>query len=88
VTVTIRAAATKGIKHIRRTCAELGVGGANAGVNDVSKNACTGPVEGVDCIQRPVALVDAIQALRWIALRGVCRDDTVFFNIRNSEVLT
>jgi hypothetical protein len=63
------------------------VAGANAGIDDVGTHARAGPIEGVAGIQRPTALVDAIQTPGRIALCCISRDDSIFFYELNSEIL-
>src|SRR6185369_11211707 len=87
VAVAIRAAAAECVKHVGSTPAKLRVSGTDAGVDHVSANARAGPVVSVGRAQRPVALVDAVEAPRWIALRGIGSDDSVFLDKLDSEVL-
>ena len=87
MTVAILSVATESVEDVGSASAKLAVGRADAGVDDVCTNARAGPVEGVDGIQWQIALVDAIEAPGRIALSGISRNDSIFFNILDSEIL-
>ena len=58
--MAILAIATKRVKHVRSASTKLSVGRADSSVDHICGDARAGPVERVDCIQRTIALVDAV----------------------------
>ena len=66
--------------------AELGVGGADAGVDDVGADALAGAVVGVGVVQRQVALVDPVQAPGGRRLGGGDRDPLVGLDVGDVRV--
>lgn len=88
VSVAVLGAATiidRGVANAD-TAAEVGMGRADAGVDDVGVNAASGGVVVVRGVQRQGALVATIQAPSGVLLGAPCEHLAIFLDVGHARV--